>query len=455
MRKDANFTGRAGGTRRVLSGAALVLSLVVVLAASPIGSGPTSAEAAAPNSASGAQEALSVSNPFEGLFERDDYGHYTVHDEDGNLLLMTGLVVSVGDEFISQDNHIYQIVNVNHGENTAKANLIGEADMSWEDEPTEGSPAAAWLRWLMGDFTAALVQSEQKTIGLYNTHSDESYEQTSGVSNEKGKGDVYAVAAGFEDSLQKLGFDVVHDEALHHPHNNQSYDRSRPTAQKLLRESNAATIFDIHRDTTPKEAYEAVVEGKTINQVMIVVGRQNPNFQANLAFAKRLKSLVDKVHPGVIRGIFKGKGDYNQDLSPRALLFEVGAHTNSLEQAQAGITLLADAIPDLLGVEAGQQPGAGFETAGGLRALGWILAITLIGGALYLIVSAGGVEQAKVKLREFVSSEFTNFLGDRALKRTRTNRNRRRRNWPAREDDDRKPKGETPVKKDADDDRSD
>ena len=63
----------------------------------------------------------------------------------------------------------------------------------------------------------------------------------------------------------------------------------------------------------------------------------------------RLRRLW-KQTPGLSNGIFMGKGDYNQDLSPRVTLIEVGSHTNSKDEAEKGAKLFASTIPVVLGV---------------------------------------------------------------------------------------------------------
>ena len=80
---------------------------------------------------------------------------------------------------------------------------------------------------------------------------------------------------------------------------------------------------------------------KTPPQIRLVVGRQNQNMQANLDFAKQIKAYYDEKKPGLIKGIFMAKGNYNQDLAPRSILIEVGTHTNSLEAAQNGAAVFA------------------------------------------------------------------------------------------------------------------
>ena len=56
----------------------------------------------------------------------------------------------------------------------------------------------------------------------------------------------------------------------------------------------------------------------------MVVGSSSANFEENKNFAYSIKSYADSVYPGLIKDIYFGKGNYNQQLSPRAMLFEMG-----------------------------------------------------------------------------------------------------------------------------------
>ena len=96
----------------------------------------------------------------------------------------------------------------------------------------------------------------------------------------------------------------------------------------------------------------------------LVVGRQNQNMQANYDFAKRLKAYSDEKYPGLVKGIYLAKGNYNQDLSPRSILVEAGTHTISRERAQKGVALFAETLPPVLGITGVPTPGGG-ETGEG------------------------------------------------------------------------------------------
>ena len=69
-------------------------------------------------------------------------------------------------------------------------------------------------------------------------------------------------------------------------------------------------------------------------QIQLVVGRQNQNQAANQEFAEKLKAVADEKYPGLVKGIFAAKGNYNQDMMPTSILIEVSTHENEKEAAQ-------------------------------------------------------------------------------------------------------------------------
>jgi stage II sporulation protein P len=180
-------------------------------------------------------------------------------------------------------------------------------------------------------------------VVVYHTHSDESYIPTSGTAVKPGEGDIYAVGSAFREALKDTGISVAHSYNQHDPHDINAYHRSRRTAYQLLKQQPDAA-FDIHRDSAPLESYLTVVNGQDISRVMIVIGRSNPNQEINLAFAQDIKAIADELYPGLMRGIYMGRGDYNQDLYPTSLLFEIGVEHITLEEAKQGAVCLADIV---------------------------------------------------------------------------------------------------------------
>jgi|GEM_PF-368075 len=332
-------------------------------------------------------------------YERTDGLHYTVVDEKGEIILQTGLFVTAGDEYVTAGNLHYRIVTVEG--DRACAVLLGEFSLETPDEQgTAGEPGAV----------SAAAAPKTTVVGIYHTHGDESYVKGDGTSTIRGKGGIFDVGSALVTATQRKGLTVNYASgATHIPHDSGAYRRSRRTATGLLR-GGAATLLDVHRDTAPQATYEATVGGQTVSKVMLVVGRANPQMQTTLNFARNYKKVLDAEYPGISRGIYFGRGSYNQDLSPRAILLEIGSHRTPKEHAIRTAELIGAALPKILGV-------AGSVGGGGSRAswvnLGWILLVVAAGAGGYLVVASGGWKQALEKLGGFVRREFASALAPR------------------------------------------
>lgn len=282
---------------------------------------------------------------------------HTAVDEAGQMLFSIAGEMHEGDEYISQGNTLYRIKAVSGTQ--AVAERIGEEsmpDVSWLDT---GEALAVFNAEDGGIPAASKNTDSRKLIAMYVTHSDESYIPSDGTQSIEGQGGIYDVARSFRDALQQKGIDVILDESTHLPHDSGAYRRSRRTAERLLQKRPDA-IIDIHRDGIPDpEQYKTTVGGENMSQVRLLVGRSNQNSDVNRAFAKQIKAVADKKYPGLIKDIFIGKGNYNQDLSPNAILLEFGTHTISKERVLSSTDVMADVVSTTLyGPETGSAKNA-------------------------------------------------------------------------------------------------
>ena len=196
--------------------------------------------------------------------------------------------------------------------------------------------------------TNAKSNANKKLIAMYVTHSDESYVPSDGSQSINGQGGIYDVAREFRDALQKQGVNVILDESTHLPHDSGAYRRSRQTAERLLQKQPDA-IIDIHRNGIPDESeYARTINGEEASRVRLLVGRSNQNSSVNREFAKQLKAVADKQYPGLVKDIFIGKGNYNQDLAPHAILLEFGTHTISKERVLNSTDMMAQVVSTTL-----------------------------------------------------------------------------------------------------------
>lgn len=267
--------------------------------------------------------------PYQGSQQEAPIGYYyTLYNQNNKVLMQTGLPLSVGDEFIDSDNTHYRIGKVSDWE--AFAEVVEKSTVAKAPKYSNIARAQAAPR-----------------VGLYCTHSDECFTPTQGVPSLPGKGAVFRVAEAIVEPLVSAGITVDINYNTHDPHDAHAYMRSRRTVFQLLKLGPDA-IFDIHRDSAPSEAYFTYITGVESAKVMIVVGRQNPNIQQNIDFAKRIKDRADQVYPGLVRGIFIGRGNYNQDLHPRALLFEIGTERLPEQLALDAARCLGDVLSTVL-----------------------------------------------------------------------------------------------------------
>ncbi|HZK42740.1 MAG TPA: stage II sporulation protein P [Syntrophomonadaceae bacterium] len=275
--------------------------------------------------------------PKKPLTFEAEKSYYVIQNQYGQILMETGIEIHVADEFIDENDNHYIITTVK--------DKIASATLKTSSLEIKDDSIA----------TAALFAPEQvlrpglstKHVGIYHTHNDESYVLTSGTSAIPGNGDIMKVGEALKDCLSKSSILVIHSLNDHGPHDINAYHRSRRTAVALIKKS-PDMLLDLHRDAAPASAYSTSINGIEVAKVMIVVGRTNPKMQTNLEYAKKVKAAADELHPGLMRGIFIGKGDYNQDLYPTALIFEVGTDSISLSMAKKGVRCLGDALIQVL-----------------------------------------------------------------------------------------------------------
>lgn len=330
---------------------------------------------------------------IEPMGHTEDNGVY-VYDEEGNYIFATAMGISQGDKYISEDNIEYVVEEVNGKRAIAKKE--GNVDLleSFGTEVTSLTPLAA---------------EGKKLIGIYFTHNDESY--LPGPANVNGQGQVHQVGNALKAVMEKKGVRVDQMNNLHLPHDGAAYERSRATATDIVKKQPDA-VFDIHRDAIPrKEEYLKTVAGQQISQIRLVVGRQNPNRKVNDKFARQLKAIADQQYPGLIKGIFYGRGNYNQQLSPRALLLEFGTHVTTEEQAAASSRMLADSIYQLLyGSES--KPATNRQGRSAFSTIGWIIGIVIVGLLAFLFINEGSYSGVIDRVKKFFGREIID-RGDR------------------------------------------
>jgi stage II sporulation protein P len=228
-----------------------------------------------------------------------------------------------------------------------------------------GAPAGAGTSAGRQDAGARPDTGGRKVVFIYHSHNRESW-----VPELKDKG-ITRIADAFDaeinitlvgkhlaERLEELGIGAVHSDtdyftSVKNYNWNFSYKYSEKTVEAALREHRDLTfLFDIHRDSQRREITTAEIDGEPYAQVYFIIGRRNPNWKANEAFAGKLHDALERLKPGISRGIWgKGasgeNGEYNQSFSDNSVLIEIGGPENTLEECLRTAEVLAKAIADV------------------------------------------------------------------------------------------------------------
>ena len=213
------------------------------------------------------------------------------------------------------------------------------------------------LTWdLTGDVPKVLI---------VHTHGSESflptgdYEETTPYHTVNTMYNMISVGDFVAEKLEAAGISVIHDRTIHdEPSYNAAYNNSRKSVQQYLAENpSICLVLDLHRDSIEdaqgnQVAQTVFSQGTTVAPLMLVVGTDygglvHTNWQENLALALKLQIQLEDICPGICRNINLRTQRFNQDLSPGAMLVEVGASGNTHEEALGAAEILVKGIVSL------------------------------------------------------------------------------------------------------------
>lgn len=176
---------------------------------------------------------------------------------------------------------------------------------------------------------------------IYHTHASESYMpyKESNYHREAEKGTVRDVGDVLEAELEKKGINVVHDKTVHdRPSYNESYNKSLATIEALRdKYPSALYIIDLHRDAAPASASEGKyirINGKRTAKFSMVVGQANDNYVELYDFAEKISEKAETMYEGFGGAIIERNYNYNEYLSNKCVLLEVGNNKNTIEEAR-------------------------------------------------------------------------------------------------------------------------
>ncbi|WP_419959063.1 stage II sporulation protein P [Psychrobacillus sp. BM2] len=198
---------------------------------------------------------------------------------------------------------------------------------------------------------------EPKKAFVYFTHSQEAYKPILAAKGEKIA--TYHPAdniTSFQEQItnqfafHQLETDILGPETTGDA---RQYNSIRPFVQNALGHNKYDIILDIHRDSAKANVTTLKSGEESYAKFIFVIGREHPNYRVNEQLAQNLSNQLNKLVPGISRGILpkEGKGVdgvYNQDLAPNLLNVELGGIDNDEQEINRSIAILAKAISNML-----------------------------------------------------------------------------------------------------------
>lgn len=209
----------------------------------------------------------------------------------------------------------------------------------------------------------AMDKSDSPQVLIYHTHSQEEY-----MDYHTGNTQATVVHVGqyLTDLLEAKGYHVIHDTSVYDLVNgeldrNKAYTYALENVNRIVEENpTIQVVIDLHRDGV-NESLHLVneVNGKQTASIMFFNGLSqtptgpidylyNPNLEGNLAFSLQMQMKAAAYYPGLTRKIYLKGLRYNLHLRPRSTLIEVGAQTNTYEEAKNAMEPLAEILDMIL-----------------------------------------------------------------------------------------------------------
>lgn len=210
-------------------------------------------------------------------------------------------------------------------------------------------------------------------VFIYHTHNIESFlpllegaaKPNEAISSDE-RANIVAVGSRLSNALLQKGISVEHDKTNINKellNRDMKYSAAYNISKEVLEAASANNpnleyYIDIHRDSARKDVTTKTIRGEDYAKVYFVVGKENKHYEKNLQFVKKLNERLEQKYPGISRGIMskgkhEGNGVYNQNISERAILLEVGGVDNTLDELARTTDAFAEIFAEIYWEEKG------------------------------------------------------------------------------------------------------
>lgn len=247
------------------------------------------------------------------------------------------------------NNVFYDIVNLNSTNFLLKYTLGVDTIREDEEELVSGVEAG----YIEDPYDAKV---KEPILYIYNTHQTEGYQKSNNASYNITPS-VLMASYILRESLNDLGIpsmvetnDITELLRVHSWKYSYSYAASKILLEDAIRKNPSLVYFiDLHRDSMSYDITTTTIDDKKYAKVLFVIGKDNPNYEKNLKMAEAINEYIKNINPKLTRGISQKGGSgvngiYNQNISPNAILIELGGQYNNITEINNTLSILADAI---------------------------------------------------------------------------------------------------------------
>ena len=200
------------------------------------------------------------------------------------------------------------------------------------------------------------VDISNPIVYIYNSHQLENY-NSDNLSIYGITPNVLMASYLLKEKLNSLGVSsIVEDTNITEflTINNWNYTASYKASRIFMLDkkntySSLKYYIDIHRDSVGKKVTTINIGNKNYARILFVVGLEHKNYQKNLDLANKINDLFNKYYNGLSRGVLKKEGSnvngiYNQDISDKAMLIEVGGVDNNIEEVMNTVNAISNIL---------------------------------------------------------------------------------------------------------------
>lgn len=203
--------------------------------------------------------------------------------------------------------------------------------------------------------TNYVVNDINPRVYIYNTHQGEQYSNKN-LEDYNISSDIMTATELLQKKLTDLGISTIIEKGnilefmqINNMNHNQSYDASVYYLKSAIEKYDSIElIIDLHRDAVNHNISTTTIDGKDYAKTMFVVGTNHNNYKENLDLANNMNNILKSKYPSLTRGIYTRGYTYNQDVSPKMVLIELGGNENNMLEVINTINILAETIKEQL-----------------------------------------------------------------------------------------------------------